>query len=168
MSHHWSTFLSFSNCSKKDFHLPLQTNRVLQNLVVYFIFPFLYLEHLSKILLVLGNCLKKTSSQVRQLLVCCHDQCALLYFTFVACGIIHPKKILINCFDSKSMPKNYDLSNKIHCVWFKCFPSLVLVQWIVYDRIHIPLHLLVPKISNTQENLGEMLKIQKRKNEMNH
>ena len=50
---------------------------------------FLYLEHLSRIFLGLGNSLKKTSSQVQQLSVGCHDQCALLDFTFLTCGMHH-------------------------------------------------------------------------------
>ena len=50
---------------------------------------FLNLEHLSNIFFVLGNCLKKTSSQVQQLLVSCHDQCALLDFTFLTCEMHH-------------------------------------------------------------------------------
>ena len=65
MPHHWSTFLSFMDCSQKAFYLLLQTNRVLQNLVVHLILPFLYFEHLSKILLGLGNCLKETSIQIQ-------------------------------------------------------------------------------------------------------
>ena len=89
MSHHWSTFLAFIDCSQKDFHLPLQTNKFLQNLVVHFILPFMYLEHISKILLGPGNHLKETSSQVQQLLVCCHDQCAPLDFTFLTCEMHH-------------------------------------------------------------------------------
>ena len=50
---------------------------------------FLYLEHLSNILLGLGNCLKETSSQVQQLLVYGHDQCAQLNFTFLTCEMHH-------------------------------------------------------------------------------
>ena len=50
---------------------------------------FLYLEHLSNIFLGLGICLKETSSQVKQLLVCCHDQCAPLDFTFLTCEMHH-------------------------------------------------------------------------------
>ena len=89
MPHHWSTFLSFIDCSQKDFYLLLQTNRVLQNLVIHLILPFLYLEHLSKIFLGLGNCLKETSSQVQQLLVCCHSQCAPLDFTLLTYEMHH-------------------------------------------------------------------------------
>ena len=77
MSHHWSTFLSFTDCSQKDFYLLLQTNRVF--------LPFLYLEHLSKILLGPGNHLEETSSQFQQPLVYCHDQCAPLDLTFFTC-----------------------------------------------------------------------------------
>ena len=73
----------------KDFYLLLQTNRVLQNIVVHLILPFLYFEHLSKIPLGLGNRLKETSGQVQQLLVCCHDQCAPLEFTFLTYEMRH-------------------------------------------------------------------------------
>ena len=50
---------------------------------------FLYLGYLSKIFLGLGNCLKETSSQIQQLLVGCHDQCASLDFTFLTYEMHH-------------------------------------------------------------------------------
>ena len=65
MPHHWSSFLSLTDCSHNAFYIPLQKNRVLQNLVVHLILPLLYLEHLSKIFLGLGNCLNETSNQVQ-------------------------------------------------------------------------------------------------------
>ena len=89
MSHHWSTFLAFMDFSQKAFHLLLQNNRVLQNMVVHLILPFLYLEHLSKILLGPRNHLEENSIQVHKLLVYFHDQCAPLDFTFLTYEMHH-------------------------------------------------------------------------------
>ena len=89
MFHHWSTSLAFTDCSQKAFDILLQSNRFLQNMVAHIILSFLYLEHLSKILLGPGNHLKEIFIQVQQLLVWCHDQCAPLEFTFLTYEMHH-------------------------------------------------------------------------------